>query len=113
MHRTLSLIVDIAAQEFGVTRTQILGRQRTKCVARARLCVMWVARKETDMSSPDIGRELDRDHSTVLHAEGTYTVYVVTHQSTAETTRRVLARLRNEREAYLVRNIERTWEAAE
>jgi chromosomal replication initiator protein len=67
---TLSLgqIVDAAAQEFGVQAEELLARNRRPEVARARQVAMYLAHELGRESSAGIGRELRRDHSTVLHA---------------------------------------------
>jgi chromosomal replication initiator protein len=67
---TLSVgqIVDAAAQEFGVRAEELLARNRRPEVARARQVAMYLAHELGRESSAEIGRELRRDHSTVLHA---------------------------------------------
>jgi chromosomal replication initiator protein len=65
----LSEIVDAAAQEFGVPRTAMLGRDRRREVSRARQIAMYLARELTGHSLTEIGRGIGgRDHTTVLHA---------------------------------------------
>ena len=44
------------------------GVQKNKGIAEARQMAMYLIRKLTNLSLPDIGREFARDHSTVLHA---------------------------------------------
>jgi chromosomal replication initiator protein len=62
-------IVDAAAQEFGLKREQLLARGREPSVALARQVAMYLARKLTDHSLPEIGRSVgNRNHATVLHA---------------------------------------------
>jgi chromosomal replication initiator protein len=62
-------IVDAAAQEFGLKREQLLARGREPSVALARQVAMYLARKLTDHSLPEIGRGVgNRNHATVLHA---------------------------------------------
>jgi chromosomal replication initiator protein len=66
---SLSEIVGAAAEEFGVTREQVLDRSRRPEVALARHVAMYVARQLTSHSLPEIGREIgNRNHTTVLHA---------------------------------------------
>ena len=43
-------------------------KDRHKNIADARAVAMWVARKRTSMSFPEIGREFDKDHTTVMSA---------------------------------------------
>jgi chromosomal replication initiator protein len=44
------------------------GSQRTKNVAEARQISMYLIRKLTNLSLPDIGQEFAKDHTTVLHS---------------------------------------------
>ena len=44
------------------------GSQRTKNVAEARQIAMYLIRKLTNLSLPDIGQEFAKDHTTVLHS---------------------------------------------
>jgi len=65
----ISEIIDVAAQEFGVRREDLLARDRRPDVASARQVVMYLARELTDHSLPEIGRGIGgRNHTTVLHA---------------------------------------------
>ena len=60
-------IVAVVAREFGVSEGMIMGRLRSKRVARARqvaMSGMWMA----GYSYPDVGRFFGRDHGTVMHA---------------------------------------------
>jgi chromosomal replication initiator protein len=57
-----------SAQVFGVQVADILGRRRTRNVARARFAATWIARRRSGLSYPVLGRILGRDHSSVIHA---------------------------------------------
>lgn len=59
-------ILDLVSEAYDVSQTEILGQRRFKSVARARLCAMWLARRATEMSYPQIGAALSRDHTTVM-----------------------------------------------
>jgi chromosomal replication initiator protein len=66
---TVSDIVGAAAQEFGVAPEELVARSRRPEVALARQVAMYLARRLTTHSLPEIGREIgNRNHSTVLHA---------------------------------------------
>lgn len=61
-------IIEAVAQDFGVSRDEILSeRQRGDAVA-ARWAAMDLVRRMTPMSLPRIGRVFGRDHTTVLNA---------------------------------------------
>jgi chromosomal replication initiation ATPase DnaA len=57
------------ASEHGVTALEVLGRGRTKSVARARAHFAHVLRASTELSYPEIGRLLGRDHTTAMHGD--------------------------------------------
>jgi chromosomal replication initiator protein len=66
---TLEQIQEAAADVFGVSRAQLLARDRTPRVSFARQVAMYVARELTDETLPAIGRSFGgRNHTTVLHA---------------------------------------------
>lgn len=65
---TLDLILEVTTQIFGFTREQLTGTSRRKPLVEARQIAMYATRKMTDLSFPEIGRNFDRDHTTVMHA---------------------------------------------
>jgi len=66
---TVAEIQSAAAEAFGVTRDEMLARDRTPRVAFARQVAMYLARELTDETLPAIGRRFGgRNHTTVLHA---------------------------------------------
>ena len=61
-------IINAVADIYGVPADKILGRERTKSVARSRQIAMYLIREETDCSLPQIGEVLGgRDHTTVMY----------------------------------------------
>jgi len=61
-------IIDATSTVTGVTRLQMLSKRRTPDYANARHIVMYLATQMTKMSLPEIGRTLNRDHTTVYYA---------------------------------------------
>jgi len=62
-------IAQVVADRFGVTREQVLSRSRDRTVTLARAVTMFLVRKLTPLSFPEIGRALGhKNHSTVLMA---------------------------------------------
>lgn len=47
---------------------KIVGKSRFKAEVRARQAIVWVALRATRQSTPEIGRRLGRDHTTILYA---------------------------------------------
>ena len=65
---TPSLIITQVSKFFSVDESVLRGTQKRKGVAEARQPAMYLIRKLTNLSLPDIGKEFGRDHSTVLYA---------------------------------------------
>lgn len=62
-------IASLTGARFGVTRERICSRNRDRTNALARAVTMYLVRKHTLMSFPEIGRALgNKNHSTVLMA---------------------------------------------
>ncbi|HSG41664.1 MAG TPA: chromosomal replication initiator protein DnaA [Anaerolineales bacterium] len=62
-------IIELVAREWQTTVEALLGRDRTHKIAQPRQVAMYLLRKETDASFPQIGDALGgRDHSTVMYA---------------------------------------------
>ena len=65
---TPSLIISQVCKFYNVDEIILRGSQRTKNVAEARQISMYLIRKLTNLSLPDIGQEFAKDHTTVLHS---------------------------------------------
>ena len=65
---TPSLIISQVCKFYNVDETLVRGTQKTKNIAEPRQISMYLIRKLTNLSLPDIGKEFARDHSTVLYA---------------------------------------------
>ncbi|HSR19302.1 MAG TPA: chromosomal replication initiator protein DnaA [Anaerolineales bacterium] len=62
-------IVELVAREWKTTAEALLGRDRSHKIAEPRQVAMYLMRKETDASLPQIGEVLGgRDHTTVMYA---------------------------------------------
>lgn len=54
---------------YRISHDDLVGERRLRRLVRPRQVAMWLCRKLTDRSMPDIGRRFGgRDHTTVLHA---------------------------------------------
>lgn len=61
-------IINTVANTYGITVEKMMGRERTKTIARPRQIAMYLMREETDISLPQIGEALGgRDHTTVMY----------------------------------------------
>lgn len=64
-----SKIIEAVANEWKITVDALLGRDRSRKIAQPRQVAMYLLRKETDASLPQIGEALGgRDHTTVMYA---------------------------------------------
>lgn len=70
--RTMSSILKTVSRLTGIPEKQILSPRRSQDVVMARQAVMYWCVRMTTKSYPQIGRFLQRDHTTVLHAAKAY-----------------------------------------
>jgi chromosomal replication initiator protein len=57
------------AQHFGLKTSEMISKRRTKSISFPRHVAMYLCRKHTTLSYPEIGGEFGgRDHSSVIHA---------------------------------------------
>lgn len=57
------------AEYFNISVKDLIGKKRTRAIARPRQLAMTMARELTSQSYPEIGKQFGkRDHSTVMHA---------------------------------------------
>ena len=65
---TPSLIISQVCKFYSVDENVLRGTLKNKGVADARQMAIYLIRKQTNLSLPDIGKEFAKDHSTVLYA---------------------------------------------
>ena len=65
---TPSLIISQVCKFYSIEEQVLRGANKSKGTAEARQVAMYLVRKLTNLSLPDIGREFARDHSTALYA---------------------------------------------
>ena len=65
---TPNLIINQVCKFYSLDESVIRGQQRSKSITKARQVAMYLVRKLTNLSLPDIGREFNRDHATVLYS---------------------------------------------
>jgi chromosomal replication initiator protein len=65
---TTSFIIESVAKFHSIRSADIIGKKRTRTLTDPRHIAMYLARKHTGLSFPELGREFgNRDHSTVQH----------------------------------------------
>ena len=71
---TVDRIQNIVANFFNIPLAEMLSQRRSRPLARPRQIAMYLAKKMTTRSLPEIGRRFaNRDHTTVIHAVKTIT----------------------------------------
>ena len=65
---TPSLIISEVGRFYNIDEATLRGTLKNKGTAEARQMAMYLIRKMTNLSLPDIGKEFNRDHTTVIHA---------------------------------------------
>ena len=71
---TVDKIQNIVSNFFNIPLSEMLSQRRSRPLARPRQIAMYLAKKMTTRSLPEIGRRFaNRDHTTVIHAVKTIT----------------------------------------
>jgi chromosomal replication initiator protein len=71
---TVDKIQNIVSNYFNIPLAEMLSQRRSRPLARPRQMAMYLAKKMTTRSLPEIGRRFaNRDHTTVIHAVKTIT----------------------------------------
>lgn len=65
---TFELIAEKVANHCNIDSALLYGQSRKREISDARQLLMYFAKKETQLSSTNIGLRLNRNHATVLHA---------------------------------------------
>ena len=71
---TVDKIQNVVSNYFNIALSEMLSQRRSRPLARPRQIAMYLAKKMTTRSLPEIGRRFaNRDHTTVIHAVKTIT----------------------------------------
>ena len=65
---TPALIISQVCKFYSIDESVLRGTLKNKGTAEARQVAIYLIRKLTNLSTPDIGKELSKDHSTVLYS---------------------------------------------
>lgn len=60
-------VIDRCCEHFSITKREIIHKKRSQRIALIRQAVYYVMRHRLGMSWSEIGRVLDRDHTSVMH----------------------------------------------
>lgn len=61
-------IIQLVSDFYNIKVSDLKGSRRLKRIVRPRHVAMWLVRKHTELSFPEMGRVFGRDHATVQHA---------------------------------------------
>lgn len=64
----------VVAEAYGVGRIELMSRRRGRLIVRPRQIAMYLCATLTDRSTTAIGRQFNRDHTTILHARNKITI---------------------------------------
>ena len=71
---TVDKIQNTVSNFYNISLNEMLSQRRSRPLARPRQIAMYLAKKMTTRSLPEIGRRFaNRDHTTVIHAVNTIT----------------------------------------
>lgn len=65
---TFAAILHKVATHFETTPKSLTSKSNTQSIVLPRNIVMFLARRHTDMSLPEIGRQFNKHHTTVIHS---------------------------------------------
>ena len=65
---TPGLIISQVCKFYSIEESVLRGTLKNKGTAEARQVAVYLIRKLTNLSTPDIGKEFGKDHSTILHS---------------------------------------------
>ena len=65
---SVNTIKKMVGKHFNVRIEDFNAKRKTQSIAWPRQIAMFLTTELTDLSLPEIGREFNRDHSTVVHA---------------------------------------------
>ena len=64
---TVDEVKNCVCRKYGVTMAQILSPERTQSIVTPRQLAMYISRKFTTRSLPEIAKEFDKSHATIIH----------------------------------------------
>ena len=94
---TPSLIIRETGRFYDIDEATLRGKLKNKGTAEARQTAMYLVRKMTNMSLPDVGREFGRDHTTVMYAVKKVEAYLADSKNPMnDTIRDIMANINNQ-----------------
>ncbi len=63
-----NIVIESVCKYYKISRRALLGEARSRIIARPRQILMYLLRTELGLALEEVGRIVNRDHSTVIHA---------------------------------------------
>ena len=92
---TPEVIVNEVARYFGMEDSVLRGPSRSRSVVAARNIAMYLIRQITGLSTVEIGRIFDRDHSTAMHSLDQVTEKLETDANVSQTIKDITLNINN------------------
>ena len=64
---TIDEVKNCVCRKYGVSMSQILSSERTQSIVTPRQLAMFISRKFTTRSLPEIAKQFDKSHATIIH----------------------------------------------
>ena len=92
---TPDAIVSEVARYFGMTAGVLTGPSRSRSVVMARNIAMYLIRQITGLSTVELGKIFERDHSTAMHSLDQVTEKLETDPSVSQTIKDITLNINN------------------
>jgi hypothetical protein len=92
----MKVIRRVVCESYAISRDTLMSARRTCEIVRPRHVYSYLAARLTKASLPQIGRSLDQDHTTVMHAIKRTEARITIDREFAEHMRALEARIRNQ-----------------
>lgn len=90
---TIEEIQNAICNKFGITMAQLLSSERTQSLVTPRQLAMYISRKHTAKSLPEIAKMFDKSHATILHGVKSIKKHLETEPDLRESLEEVLQTL--------------------
>jgi Bacterial dnaA protein helix-turn-helix len=93
MTKTEELVIETCADVFGVTILDILSKKRNREIVNARHCIIFILRNKYRLSYSEIGRLMNRDHTSIMYAIDVFEKYMANDDDIRESFNKVYDKL--------------------
>ena len=90
---TIEEVQNCVAKKYGVSLSQILSPERTQSIVTPRQLAMYISRKFTTRSLPEIAKKFEKSHATIIHGVKSITKRLDVEPELKETLEDILSEL--------------------